>query len=378
MKIYYWSPFTSYVATIKAVINSAYSLKKYFYHDTYILNSFGEWNNFKKEIKNKNIKILENKKKGKIKFVSGYILSRILFVKIFIKSFFFLKNILKKNNPEYLIIHLITSLPLVLFFFYNFKTKLILRISGQPKFNFFRKMIWKLSKNNIHFVTVPTIQTLNKIKKMNIFDQKKLYYLPDPVFLKKEINSNHKKELNFNNKYILNVGRLTEQKNQKILINFFSKISKKYKKINLLILGEGEKLDELMNLAKKLNVEKSIKFLGHKKKVYQYINKSVCVIVSSLWEDPGFVMIESAALKKIVISSDCPSGPREFFNNGKSGFLFKNNNIKSLISTFDEFMSTDKKKIKKYIKINYINSMKYSEIEHSKNFNKLFQINEKR
>ena len=66
MKIYYWSPFTSYVATIKAVINSAYSLKKYFYHDTYILNSFGEWNNFKKEIKNKNIKILENKKKVKL------------------------------------------------------------------------------------------------------------------------------------------------------------------------------------------------------------------------------------------------------------------------------------------------------------------------
>ena len=30
MKIYYWSPFTSNVATIKAVINSAYSLKKLF------------------------------------------------------------------------------------------------------------------------------------------------------------------------------------------------------------------------------------------------------------------------------------------------------------------------------------------------------------
>ena len=53
MKIYYWSPFTSHVATIKAVINSAYSLKKYFYHDTYIINSFGEWNSFKNEIKNK-------------------------------------------------------------------------------------------------------------------------------------------------------------------------------------------------------------------------------------------------------------------------------------------------------------------------------------
>ena len=182
--------------------------------------------------------------------------------------------------------------------------------------------------------------------------------------------------MNFKDPYILNIGRLTEQKNQIILINFFSKISKKYKKINLFILGEGEKFRELLSLAKKLNVEKNIKFLGHKKNVFQYINKSLCVIVSSLWEDPGFVMIESAALKKTVISSDCPSGPKEFFDNGKSGFLFKNNNIKSLISTFDQFMGADKKKINRYIKINFRKSMKFSELDHSKNFNQLFKINE--
>ena len=94
MKIYYWSPFTSYVATIKAVINSAYSLKKYFDHDTYIINSFGEWNSFKNEIKNKDLKILENENitKNKIKFVSGYLISRIFYIKIFINSFFSLKK----------------------------------------------------------------------------------------------------------------------------------------------------------------------------------------------------------------------------------------------------------------------------------------------
>ena len=42
-------------------------------------------------------------------------------------------------------------------------------------------------------------------------------------------------------------------------------------------------------------------------------------------------MIEASALKKTVICSNCPSGPKEFFKNGKNGFLFKNNNSKSLI-----------------------------------------------
>ena len=100
--------------------------------------------------------------------------------------------------------------------------------------------------------------------------------------------------------------------------------------------------------------------------------------MTSLWEDPGFVMIEASALNKIVITSNCPSGPKEFFNNGKTGFLFKNDNIKSLINTFDRFMLEKKNKINFYKKINYEKSLKYSEIEHSKSFRKLFQIYEKR
>ena len=92
MKIYYWSPFTSNVAAIKAVINSAYGLKKIFHYDTYIVNSFGEWNNYKKEIKSKKINLINNSKKTNIKNVQGFWLSRIEFIKIFIHSFFFLKG----------------------------------------------------------------------------------------------------------------------------------------------------------------------------------------------------------------------------------------------------------------------------------------------
>ena len=47
MKVYYWSPHTSYVATIKAVINSASSIKKYGnnYYEVAIIDANGEWNN---------------------------------------------------------------------------------------------------------------------------------------------------------------------------------------------------------------------------------------------------------------------------------------------------------------------------------------------
>jgi len=378
MKIYYWSPFTSNVATIKAVINSAFGLKKLFHYETHIINSFGEWNNYKNDIKSKKINIINNKKKFNILRAQGYFLSRVAYIKIFIHSFFFLKKILIKKKPDYLIIHLITSLPLILFLIFRFDTKLILRISGLPKLNYFRKLLWKLSKKNIEFVTVPTKETLKNLKKMNIFDPSKLHYLQDPVFIKKKINQNLKDKNNYSRPYILNIGRLTKQKNQVVLIKSFKEILKKYKNLKLIILGSGEKYQELIDLAKDLNLKNKIEFPGQVKSPYKYIKNSLCVIVSSLWEDPGFVMIESSALKKIVINSDCPSGPKEFFRQGKSGFLFKNDDHQSLIKTFDKFMKSTKSKIDFCIRQNYKKSLEYSEIEHSKSFRKLIEVYEKK
>ena len=51
MKVFYWSPFFSNVATISAVLNSAKSLikfKKNYKYDVSIINAIGEWNDYKK------------------------------------------------------------------------------------------------------------------------------------------------------------------------------------------------------------------------------------------------------------------------------------------------------------------------------------------
>ena len=132
-EIYYWSPFTSKVATINAVINSAFSMQKYS-NDSYkisIINAMGEWDKFSKNIENKKIKLLNltNNKLLNKEGLEGYFKSRFIFIYIFIKSFFSLRKILKINQPNYLIIHLITSLPLFLFFIYKFNKKLILIFS---------------------------------------------------------------------------------------------------------------------------------------------------------------------------------------------------------------------------------------------------------
>ena len=51
-KVFYWSPhINEQVATVKAVLNSAHSLSRYSKDfRPYIINTFGEWNNFSSKL----------------------------------------------------------------------------------------------------------------------------------------------------------------------------------------------------------------------------------------------------------------------------------------------------------------------------------------
>jgi glycosyltransferase involved in cell wall biosynthesis len=350
MKVYYWSPHTSYVATIKAVYNSALSLTKYNKENLIvkIINANGEWDSFI----NKSIILvnLGNNSLFRTYPRVGYFLSRFSYLYIFLKCFFPLKKLLKKEKPDYLLIHLITLLPIMLLIFFKFETKFILRISGYPRLNFFRKIIWKLVSKKIHLVTAPTLLTLDYIKSQNIFDEKKIIFLPDPVYQIREI-VNQKNELveeyiDENKKYIISIGRLTKQKNFSLLIKAFNEIRKNNDKFKLLIIGEGEEKKNLQLLIANLNLKSDIIFLGFKENVFKYIKLSNLVLSTSLWEDPGFFLIESGILNKPIISSDCPNGPSELLSYGLGGYLFKNNQLNSLVDVFKNFTFENDMKIK--------------------------------
>ena len=91
-------------------------------------------------------------------------------MKVFLSCFFSLKKLLKNDKPEYLIAHLITSLPIFLFIIFKFHTKLIIRVSGKVKMNIFRKTLWKLCKTKIEFITCPTKETYQSFIRLNIFN----------------------------------------------------------------------------------------------------------------------------------------------------------------------------------------------------------------
>ena len=346
-KIYYWSPCLNKVATVKATLNSAISLAKYSNdYDVKIINVFGEWHNYKKNLQDNNVDVLD------LSFnyydflpKTGYIRSRLSYIIIFLISFFPLVTLIKKNKPDYFVAHLITSLPLILINLFNLKIKMILRISGFPKLNFFRKKLWKLSESKIFQVTCPTEDLHKNLIDLNNFRKDKISVLLDPVinladFVKKKDKKNldikHQKD------YFIAVGRLTKQKNFLYLIKEFNKFVKKYPEENLLIFGEGELKNRINREIIRHDLLNNIKLMGYTDNIYYYMKQSKAFILSSLWEDPGFVMIEAALCNSLVISSDCKNGPKEFLINGKAGMLFENNTEGKLYKVLEQFKNLKK------------------------------------
>ncbi len=343
-KIYFWSPHIDpQVATLKSVYNSINSLQRYGKNfKPTLLNVFGEWDNYNFEKINK-IDLILDRNLIKKKF-KGFFNSRILYFSIFFLSYNRLKNILRRDEPDYLIIHLITSIPIVLFLLNSFKTNLILRISGFPKLNFFRFLLWKTFSNKVKYVICPTEETKNFLKKKKIFKEHQLIFIPDPILKIKEINTLKRTPLDYikSQPYFLSVGRFTKQKNHSFLINFFAKNLKYLQNHELLIIGEGEKKKAYEKIINDKKLGDKIKILNYKKNVINYIKNAKCVISSSLWEDPGFIMIEAASVGTPIITSNCPSGPKEFIDNNKNGFLYDSNDEKSFKLELDNFLNISK------------------------------------
>ena len=348
MKIFYWAPWIGKVGTIKAVINSADILEKYSKNSirTKIIDAVGEWKEYEK--KNRYISL------SRIKFhrylpKRGFFNSRLSYLIIFFFSFIPLLNLIKKEKPDFLITQLITSLPIFLNYIFKFDTKIILRISGYPKMNFFRTLFWKIASKKIYKITFPTKSLYEQFKVLKIFDEKKMYILNDPIINYNELiklkNDKNVPKYIVNQNYIVCIGRLTRQKNFSFLIKNFALMKKKYKDYKLIIIGDGELKDKLISQIKKFNLYEDVILIGHQRNIYKFLKYAKAFVLSSLWEEVGFVMVEAASCNVNIISSDCKNGPEEFLVNGKGGFLFENNNSESLNKAFDKFINSSEEEL---------------------------------
>ncbi len=134
---------------------------------------------------------------------------------------------------------------------------------------------------------------------------------------------------NSNEKIIISVGRLTKQKNFKLLISAFATVNENIPS-TMIILGEGDLKETLIKHATKLKVQKKVHFLGFVDNPFAWMARADLFVLSSNYEGLPGSLLQAMACGIKVVSTDCPSGPAEILQGGKWGRLVPVNDTNAL------------------------------------------------
>ncbi len=144
-----------------------------------------------------------------------------------------------------------------------------------------------------------------------------------------ELNE-HQKEL-IDKNYVVAVSRLDMvQKDFRTLILGFKNAVERGIKENLYIIGDGPDKDKISILIKENNLQNRVYLIGRMSNPYIWMKKSQIFVHSSNYEGLPTVLIEAMICGKVVVSSDCPTGPFEILKGGECGVLFEVGDYKTL------------------------------------------------
>ena len=211
--------------------------------------------------------------------------------------------------------------------------------------------------NKIKRLIVLNENNKKELKKMFYKNKEKVIKLYNPLNIEeikklstdKNLLTEEEKEL-LNKKYFLACSRLDKLKDIETLIEAYKILKEKCEiEEKLYIAGIGDQKERLENLVKGYNLDKYIIFLGLQKNPYVWMKNAKFFIHSSYCEAFGLVLIEAMITNGMVISSDCPTGPREILENGKSGILFPVGDKERLVEEILRVLN-DKNLVEKYRK----------------------------
>ena len=342
----------SNVGTINAIIGMAKSLSEYSNSKIYVLDILGE---FKKFHHLSNITFLPFININNIFPKTGK-LSKFLIISVSILAIPFLIRKLIIYKPKYIITGLVGFIPILLKFFFKHLV-VINSIQGYPKFNIFRKLIWKFFYKKTDYLLTMTNKTKQMIEDKIEIDKKKIFVIENPV-ISRNIKNLALESIDLNEQFIFKkkvycaVGRLTFQKNFFELLEGFKRYSQEAEDdFNLIILGEGELKNTLAHYIKKNNLD-NFYLLGFKSNPYKYLQRSDLYISTSLWEEPGHTLIEAGYLNVPILTSNCPNGPHEIIIDGYNGLKYQLGSISDLVDKIKIFNTLDVKS-KKNMTINF-------------------------
>lgn len=121
-------------------------------------------------------------------------------------------------------------------------------------------------------------------------------------------------------KKIVTAGRLEKQKNHRMLINSFAKVSKLYPDYELHIYGEGRLRNELQKQIDEMNLGEKVYLVGNVENIHEQISDAQMFVLSSDYEGLSNALLEAMMMGIACVSTDC-AGSDEVIENYENGVL---------------------------------------------------------
>lgn len=282
-------------------------------------------------------------------------------------SYFALRKVLKEYKPDIIHIHIMDQIsPSVLFLLKKYPTvmtlhgpesflkKLLLwylspscykhnpydknnlKLAGKLTYFYFyyvQKFIYKFGLKNVNIFIAPSKYIQNLVKT----DVSPTIHLPNFVELRKF----HELTNTYN---LLFVGRLEKVKGVEFLIQAMSFIINVFPQTTLTIVGDGSNMADLLNLTKRLQIEKYVQFVGwvENNDLDTYYEKASIVVAPSIWVEAfGIVILEAMSVGRPVIGTNVGGIP-EIISDGVNGYIVEPKNSEQIAEKVIKLFSEEK------------------------------------
>ena len=140
---------------------------------------------------------------------------------------------------------------------------------------------------------------------------------------------------------IVSVGRISKQKAFERIIEVVPKLSRK---VNWVIIGDGEDYNLLVSKVKDLKLDKVIHFIGSRKNPFSYVKNADVYVLTSLYESQPMVIMEALTLGIPVISTNFASAT-EMLSGVKYGMICENSSS-GILNAIEEITTERLKEMK--------------------------------
>ncbi len=173
---------------------------------------------------------------------------------------------------------------------------------------------------------------------LTFLPSKTVHTIPNPVLLP-SFKRNSETVDGGEKRTVVAVGRLIIEKGHDLLIRAAALVLEKHPAWNLMIIGDGLERSSLEKLAADLGISHRICFQGYVKDPSSLLCQADLFVLASRYEGFPNALLEAMACGLPVISTDCPSGPREIIRDGVDGILVPAEDENALARAMDRLMA---------------------------------------